>query len=101
VKVADTLEVILTFAVRLGRRLTPVHCVLLEIEPGLLVLPSRRVLEIASTVVMADDSTGVTPRDLPLMLARPLLGTIRAASQHFRHCCPGWPDAGGPLYLCV
>ena len=35
---------------------------LLEIEPGFLVLPSGRVLEIASTVVMTDDSTGVTPR---------------------------------------
>jgi hypothetical protein len=142
---------------------------LLEIEPGLLDLPSGRVLEIASMVVMTDDSTGVThdrtgfpcgctvhaPQshpaaefraghseksrstqrsgvspststlpltslmliacgiayasriaryrglDLPLILARPALGAIRAASQHFRHCCPGWPDAGGPRYLCV
>jgi hypothetical protein len=45
-------------------------------------------------VATAAGSTG-------LILARLALTTIRAASEHFRHCCPGSPDAGGPLYFCL
>jgi hypothetical protein len=71
------------------------------------VSPSTSTLPLTSLTLIACDiayTSGIARYrglDLSLILARPALMTRRAASQHFRHCCPAWPDGGGPLYLCV
>ena len=71
------------------------------------VSPSTSTLPLTSLTLIAFVHRLQLPhRQLPrvidrLILARLALRTIRAASQHFGHCCPGWPVVGGPLYLCA